>query len=188
MKHDTSFTNQTFKVVGTRPPRQDGVDKVTGRARYGADAFAPGQLVGKLLRSPRPFLPPLFLLQATSGATLRAALASFGVVTSEIALGMDGDRDCYVLGGRQPGDDERATRPTIWIDMDSFQVVRVDRRDGVRFRFGPPQVYGGIQAPSWIAIEVPGQPDARLDVEKVAKANAPAAAFGHDWLLSLQTP
>ena len=46
------FTNQEFKVVGTRPPRPDGVDKVTGRARYGADAFAPGQLVGLVLRSP----------------------------------------------------------------------------------------------------------------------------------------
>jgi len=49
---DTSFTNQEFKVVGTRPRRPDGIDKVTGRARYGADAFAPGQLVGRVLRSP----------------------------------------------------------------------------------------------------------------------------------------
>ncbi|MCH8140009.1 MAG: xanthine dehydrogenase family protein molybdopterin-binding subunit [Proteobacteria bacterium] len=52
MAHDTSFTNQKFKVVGTRPPRPDGLDKVTGRAKFGADAFAPGQLVGLILRSP----------------------------------------------------------------------------------------------------------------------------------------
>ena len=52
MAHDTSFTNQEFKVVGTRPPRPDGLDKVTGRAKFGADAFAPGQLVGLILRSP----------------------------------------------------------------------------------------------------------------------------------------
>ena len=52
MNHDQSFTNQEFKIVGSRPPRPDGVDKVTGRARYGADAFAPGQLVGLILRSP----------------------------------------------------------------------------------------------------------------------------------------
>ena len=26
-----------FKVIGTRPVRHDGVDKVTGRAKYGAD-------------------------------------------------------------------------------------------------------------------------------------------------------
>jgi CO/xanthine dehydrogenase Mo-binding subunit len=49
---DKHFTNQEFRIVGTRPLRPDGVDKVTGRARYGADAFAPGQLVGAILRSP----------------------------------------------------------------------------------------------------------------------------------------
>ncbi|MFT4583445.1 MAG: CO/xanthine dehydrogenase Mo-binding subunit [Gammaproteobacteria bacterium] len=52
MAHDPSFTNQKFKVVGQRLARPDGVDKVTGRARYGADASAPGQLVGAILRSP----------------------------------------------------------------------------------------------------------------------------------------
>ncbi len=41
-----------FKVVGTRPRRPDGIDKVTGRALYGADTFAPGMLVGLILRSP----------------------------------------------------------------------------------------------------------------------------------------
>src|SRR4029450_7978487 len=41
-----------FDVVGTRPLRPDGIDKVTGRARYGADATAPGQLIGRILRSP----------------------------------------------------------------------------------------------------------------------------------------
>ena len=52
MSQDTSYTNQTFNQVGTRVDRPDGVDKVTGRARYGADAYAPGQLVGRVLRSP----------------------------------------------------------------------------------------------------------------------------------------
>jgi CO/xanthine dehydrogenase Mo-binding subunit len=41
---------QTF--VGARTVRPDGVDKVTGRARFGADFNLPGQLVGKVLRSP----------------------------------------------------------------------------------------------------------------------------------------
>ena len=52
MKNDSKFTNQKFKLVGTRVTRPDGVDKVTGRARFGADTFAPGQLVGVILRSP----------------------------------------------------------------------------------------------------------------------------------------
>src|SRR5688500_16887835 len=41
-------------VVGTRTVRPDGVDKVTGRARFAADFNLPGQLVGRVLRSPHP--------------------------------------------------------------------------------------------------------------------------------------
>src|SRR5919201_3857252 len=41
-----------YKVVGTRPIRHDGVDKVTGRAIYGADVQMAGLLHGKVLRSP----------------------------------------------------------------------------------------------------------------------------------------
>ncbi|MEL0021158.1 MAG: hypothetical protein VW709_14885, partial [Rickettsiales bacterium] len=41
-----------LKLVGTRPVRPDGVDKVTGRAKFGADFNMPNQLVGKVLRSP----------------------------------------------------------------------------------------------------------------------------------------
>ena len=41
-----------LKWVGSRPIRPDGVDKVTGRARFGADFNMPNQLVGKVLRSP----------------------------------------------------------------------------------------------------------------------------------------
>ena len=41
-----------YKVVGTRPIRHDGADKVTGRAVYGADLNLPGMLYGKVLRSP----------------------------------------------------------------------------------------------------------------------------------------
>ena len=38
--------NPRFDVVGTRPVRPDGADKVTGRAKYGADHNVAGQLVG----------------------------------------------------------------------------------------------------------------------------------------------
>ena len=43
---------QDFKIVGTRPLRPDGVDKVTGRAKFGADMHVPNMLIGKVLRSP----------------------------------------------------------------------------------------------------------------------------------------
>jgi CO/xanthine dehydrogenase Mo-binding subunit len=41
-----------FKVIGTRPIRHDGLDKVTGRAQYGADFQAAGLLHGRILCSP----------------------------------------------------------------------------------------------------------------------------------------
>ena len=41
-----------YKVIGTRPIRHDGVDKVTGRAKYGADTNLTGMLHGAILRSP----------------------------------------------------------------------------------------------------------------------------------------
>ncbi len=41
-----------LRVVGTRPVRPDGIDKVTGKAQYGADLDMAGMLVGKVLRSP----------------------------------------------------------------------------------------------------------------------------------------
>jgi CO/xanthine dehydrogenase Mo-binding subunit len=43
-----------YKVLGTRPVRHDGIEKVTGAARYGADITLPGTLHGKVLRSPHP--------------------------------------------------------------------------------------------------------------------------------------
>ena len=43
---------QEFKWVGTRPIRPDGMDKVTGRAKFGADLHLPGMLIGRVLRSP----------------------------------------------------------------------------------------------------------------------------------------
>ena len=49
---DRADATPRLKVVGTRPIRPDGADKVTGRAQFGADLTMPGQLVGKILRSP----------------------------------------------------------------------------------------------------------------------------------------
>lgn len=44
----------SYRVIGTRPIRPDGYEKVTGRARYGADIQLPGMLYGQVLRSPHP--------------------------------------------------------------------------------------------------------------------------------------
>ena len=49
---DISRSPQTFRVIGHRTPKVDALDKVTGRAQFGADVTLPRMLVGKVLRSP----------------------------------------------------------------------------------------------------------------------------------------
>src|SRR5579862_6894519 len=48
----TYLDKASLKIVGTRPIRPDGVDKVIGRAAFGADMTMPGMLWGKVKRSP----------------------------------------------------------------------------------------------------------------------------------------
>ena len=52
MPDELHSTKKKYKVIGTRPIRHDGVDKVTGKALYGADVNLPGMLSGRILRSP----------------------------------------------------------------------------------------------------------------------------------------
>ncbi|MFV8819882.1 xanthine dehydrogenase family protein molybdopterin-binding subunit [Haliea sp. E17] len=51
MTSDVKVKTQ-FRHVGTRPVRPDGLDKVTGRAKYGADLNLQGQVYGHIVRSP----------------------------------------------------------------------------------------------------------------------------------------
>ena len=66
------YQKRAFRQVGTRPNRPDGVDKVTGRAMYGADMAMPGMLVGRILRSPHAHA-------RITAIDVRAALALKGV-------------------------------------------------------------------------------------------------------------
>ncbi|MEK7778083.1 MAG: xanthine dehydrogenase family protein molybdopterin-binding subunit, partial [Chloroflexota bacterium] len=43
---------QAHSVIGKSVPRNDGLDKVTGKTVYSADVHLPGMLYGKILRSP----------------------------------------------------------------------------------------------------------------------------------------
>ena len=45
-------TAAALKYIGTRPVRPDGLEKVTGRANFGADHALPGMLHGAVARSP----------------------------------------------------------------------------------------------------------------------------------------
>jgi CO/xanthine dehydrogenase Mo-binding subunit len=52
MTTNSETSLQAYQVIGTRPVRADGEDKVTGRAVFGADMRLPGTLYGAVLRSP----------------------------------------------------------------------------------------------------------------------------------------
>ena len=46
------YSGREFRHIGTRPVRPDGVDKVTGRANFGADFTVNGMIFGRVVRSP----------------------------------------------------------------------------------------------------------------------------------------
>ena len=48
--HNGNGTSNGYKYVGTRPVRPDGVDKVTGRANFGADISLNGMIYGSVVR------------------------------------------------------------------------------------------------------------------------------------------
>ena len=43
---------EEYQVLGQRPVRHDGADKVTGKAIYAADVQLPNMAHGKIVRSP----------------------------------------------------------------------------------------------------------------------------------------
>jgi len=103
MALDHSDKPRTFKVVGTRPPRPDGIDKVTGRARFGADIVAPGMLTGRVLRSPHAHARIVRIdtskARALPGVKAVVTRADFGAVPEDVADVIDncmaGDKALY---------------------------------------------------------------------------------------------
>jgi CO/xanthine dehydrogenase Mo-binding subunit len=89
---DTKKTRE-FKIIGTRPDRPDGIDKVTGRARFGADMVAPGMLTGRILRSPHAHarIKRIDTSKAEALAGVKAVVtrADFGAVPDHVADIMD---------------------------------------------------------------------------------------------------
>ncbi len=73
------LATETFDVVGTRPVRHDGTDKVTGRAVYGADVSLPGMLHGAILRSPHAHAR----IRSIDTSAASAMEGVLGVVTAE---------------------------------------------------------------------------------------------------------
>ncbi len=80
-------TGPDYQWVGTRPVRPDGIEKVTGRAQYGADFNLPGQLVGLVLRSPHPHAK-ILSIDVSKAAALEGVKA---IVTRDDFIEQTGD-------------------------------------------------------------------------------------------------
>ena len=85
-----------FKYVGTRPVRPDGVDKVTGRAAFGADFTLPGMLQGLILRSPHAHA-------RVQSVDLSGALAIEGVLAVVSGADFPEVEDSGEMGGEGGG-------------------------------------------------------------------------------------
>lgn len=140
---------------------------------------------GEFVDRPRPFLPPLFLLQASSSGALRTGLVELGARSSELDLGYDGAHDCYVFGGRDPAGSLQQPRASLWVEQGSLATVRIDLPGGARFRFGPPARFGKISLPAWIDLHQGGARLGRLTVTGAASVRPPPGAFDPGWLLEL---
>ncbi|MDR3535731.1 MAG: xanthine dehydrogenase family protein molybdopterin-binding subunit [Acetobacteraceae bacterium] len=85
-----NYITSDLKVVGTRPIRPDGVDKVTGRAVFAADTRASGMLWGKIKRSPHPHARILSIdtskAMALPGVKAVVTSADFPDIASEEAF------------------------------------------------------------------------------------------------------
>jgi CO/xanthine dehydrogenase Mo-binding subunit len=83
-----------LRVVGTRPVRPDGVDKVTGRAMFGADLHLPGMLEARIKRSPHAHARILGIDTAKAlalpGVMSVATAADFPEIPHEVAMAGDG--------------------------------------------------------------------------------------------------
>ena len=78
-----------LKAIGTRPVRPDGIDKVTGRAAFGADLNLPNMLQGKVLRSPHAHARiksiDLSKAQAAEGVMAAISGADLGGAENDLA-------------------------------------------------------------------------------------------------------
>ena len=86
-----------YKWVGTRPVRHDGLDKVTGRARFGADLSLPGMLIGAVLRSPHPHarIRSIDISTAEAMEEVKAVVTGddFPLLEAEAGAGGEGEVD-----------------------------------------------------------------------------------------------
>ena len=122
-----------LKVVGTRPIRPDGVDKVTGRANFGADMTMPGMLWGKIKRSPHAHARIISIntdkAMALAGVKAVTTRADFPDIAPTRALSAPPRPICATCRATAWPRARRSTRATRW---PRSPRLAGDRRAGAR--------------------------------------------------------
>ena len=114
-----------------------------------------GTMNGRSLSEPRPLLQPFFLLQPSTGATLHAALDSFGIRTDSIGFAPCGDDDCLVIGDPRLAAPRIAAPPVVQDPSDASEEGSEDvpdRLDPLAGRVFEPvaPLLGGELADQWL--------------------------------------
>ncbi|HEU4341083.1 MAG TPA: xanthine dehydrogenase family protein, partial [Candidatus Binatia bacterium] len=111
--------SQNFSIIGTSVPRVDGVEKVTGRAKYTGDLIVPEMIEGKFLRS--PYAHARILSIRTQEAETVAGVAA--VVTSQDFT----DTDLYIGRSKYRDQPVIAHERTLYAGQPVAAVAAVDR-------------------------------------------------------------
>jgi isoquinoline 1-oxidoreductase len=148
-------TAADFRVMGTSPHRLDGLEKVTGAAKFAADIRLPGMLYARILRPP------------AHGATLSSVETSRAQALPGITLMQSDDLIAVLHADPQAADASFAvltaawTIPTPGLDPDSIHQELVehaapmktlaDRGDIVAARAGATQVVEATYEKGYVA-------------------------------------
>jgi hypothetical protein len=149
-------------------------------------------VVGDPARMPPPPPPTAEELAALAASEAEAEgdLPAAGGATGASAESEPDGAFEEVAGESSQGEGEAEAGPavggpaaTIWIESESFEIVRVESQDGVTMELGPIAVFGDVRFPLWLIVQEPDREAVRLDFLQVVPVSAPAGAFKRSWLL-----
>ena len=114
-----STGSRGFSIVGTSVHRVDGVDKVTGQAKYAGDLLVPGMIEGKFLRSPYAHAR----IRALDSREAEALHGVFAVLTSKDFIGIE----TYIGRGKNKDQPIIAIDRVIYAGQPVAAVAALDR-------------------------------------------------------------
>jgi CO/xanthine dehydrogenase Mo-binding subunit len=114
-----STDSRGFSIVGTSVHRVDGVDKVTGQAKYAGDLLVPGMIEGKFLRSPYAHAR----IRAIDAREAEQLPGVFAVLTSKDFIGIE----TYIGRGKNKDQPIIAIDRVIYAGQPVAAVAALDR-------------------------------------------------------------